>query len=358
MIRKFVLLFMFLVITYCTNLNDNPVQAPSTPSPDTQLLFTMDTIPANVQSVKGFLARAEFDTIFFDFVLNGNQAHAKVENIQPGTWYLQVDAFGGEGTLLYSGNTFVRVEPGKITPVYLSLNPVTGGLIIFVTWSDIVHPLLAYFPFDGDMKDLSPYHNNGQRFGRTTFSAGVRGQALEFDGETGYAQIPHINAYNCDVYTVAFWFYKADSSIEDTPGWDDVEGLVFKAYDTSKYRDFSFLIGWQTPPFRFNFSIYNGGDSLLFLRVRDAIVPRTWYHIAGVVGHRKMYLYINGELIKEKTFEGKLYHSDAPIILGAVPPVDRMIHRFFRGKIDELILFDGALPQHDIQKIMLKGIFF
>jgi len=63
-------------------------------------------------------------------------------------------------------------------------------------------------------------------------------------------------------------------------------------------------------------------------------------------------------LILQETFTGWLFHSDAPITLGAVFPVDRMIHRFFKGKIAELVMLGEALSQHAIQKIMINGIYF
>ncbi len=360
MLKKIALLIgAVLLLNYCTNLNDNPTRPVPEPLSAGSITLDMDmsAAPQNVAAIKGFLARADADTVFFTFEIQGEKAVARVENLLPGNWYLQVDAFDKDSTKCYSGHTTVLVRAGQTIPVYLQLNPVTGSLIIVVEWTNAHLPsILAYFPFEGDMEDLSPFHNHGQRFGNTVFSQGIQGLALELDGKTGYALIPHINAYNKDIYSIVFWFYKSDSTIEDTPGWDDVQGLIFKAYDTSKFRDFSILIGGQHSPFHLNFSIYDHGDSLIFLKVYQAISPRTWYHIAGIVNNHRMYLYLNGELLKEIAFGGTLYHSEAPITLGAVPPVERMIHRYFKGKIDEFAIFNGALSQRDIQNIILNGI--
>ncbi len=361
---KRILLLVFTIgfVTYCTNLNDNPtgsIQGPVEPGSIT-LSMDMSTAPQNVAEVKGFLARAATDTIFFTFEMHGQKAVAQVNDITPGIWYLQVDAYDARHTILYSGHTSVTVEAGQIIPVYLQLNPVTGGLIIFVSWGNdnIARHILAYFPFDSTAEDFSSFHNHAQIFGNITYAKGVKDLALNFDGKTAYVQIPDLDIYQRNEYTIAFWFCKTDSSIPDTPGYDDVQGLVFKAFNTSKFRDFSFLIGRQNPPFRLVFNIFDSGDSLIFLRAYEAIYPKQWYHVAGVVENHRAYLYLNGELVSETTFTGHQYHSNAPIILGAVPPTDKMIYRYFKGKIDEFVLFDTALSRETIQKIIQRGIRF
>jgi hypothetical protein len=63
-------------------------------------------------------------------------------------------------------------------------------------------------------------------------------------------------------------------------------------------------------------------------------------------------------LVLQETFTEWLFHFDAPITLGAVSSVHRMIHRFFKGKIAELVMLGEALSQHAIQKIMINGIYF
>ncbi len=140
MLKKIALLIgAVLLLNYCTNLNDNPTQPVPGPANEGSITFNMDmsAAPQNVAAIKGFLARADADTVFFTFEIRGDKAIAKVENLLPGDWYLQVDAFDAQNTLLYTGHTNVTVEPGQIIPVYLQLNPVTGGLIITVSWGEV-----------------------------------------------------------------------------------------------------------------------------------------------------------------------------------------------------------------------------
>ncbi|NOX88053.1 MAG: hypothetical protein GXO77_03435, partial [Calditrichaeota bacterium] len=231
------------------------VSQPSEKIPEAQssVLFKIDmtNAPQTVTSIKGTLTNIT-DSISFDFEIKDGYARALVENIPAGTWNLQVDAFDSEGKLLYTGTSTVEVISGKIIPVYLQLNPVTGSIEIIVTWGNKNSGIIAYFPFDDNLKDYSMYHNDAESYGGIHFAEGVRGKAVNFDGIDDFLQIPHLEEYNTDEKTIAFWFYKNNDMIRDTQGRDDVEGLVIKAPNTSLQMDFTFHIGTLTPPFNMN----------------------------------------------------------------------------------------------------------
>ena len=356
--KLFLLGIAVLFLNYCTKLNDNPTQ-PIVENQSGNITLTMDIsgAPQNVAQVKGFLARADQDTVFFTFEIQGNQAIAKVQDLVPGDWYLQVDAVDAQGTLLYTGNTNVTVEAGKIIPVYLQLNPVTGGLIIYVSWGEesLAKHIVAYFPLDSTFNDFSPLKNNAQPIGTPHFAPGIKGTAVEFNGDGDYLVIPHLNEYSLDEKTVSFWFFKSNNHIEDTPKRDDVEGLVFKAPDTGLDRDFTFSLGEQNPPFNFGFTIYNNSDSLIVLKAYESIFPKNWYNVIAVFHKNSAQLYLNGELIVERQFEGKQHHNTAPILVGTEAP-GTVPERFFNGKIDELVILDIPLKPDQVKKLFHEGI--
>ena len=316
----------------------------------------MSNAPSEVVSLKGILSNTSGDTIRFDFIIENNIARATVENIPSGQWTLTVNAFNKDDIIIYTGSTTVFVQPGIITPVYLQLNPATGSLEIIVTWGEQTPKLLAYFPFDSTYEDFSIFHNNALKFGDTHFAPGIHGQAVEFDGMDDFLQINHLEVYNSEEKSIAFWFYKDNDSIRDTPNWDDVEGLIFKSYDTSLRRDFSFSIGLQNPPFNVAFVTYQNTDSLTVLKIYEAIRSRTWYHLVGTISKRKVRFYINGELVSEAPVTNPIYYSNAPIFIGAVPPPDRYFSRFFVGKIDEFAIFSHALDAEQVKEIYQYGI--
>ncbi len=348
------LLFSTLLFSCQKNIEqpaNNTLQSPG----ELTMKIDMTNAPAKVSAIRGMLIR-NVDTLRFDFEIKDNYAQAFVDNLQPGTWLLKVDALDAQGTVRYTGSTNVLVVAGQITPVYLQLNSVTGAIEIIVTWGDNNPDLLAYFPFDSTLDDYSPLHNNAKPFGNVRFARGVRGAAVEFDGIDDYLQIDHLDAYNGDEKSISFWFYKNNDSIRDTPNLDDVEGLIFKSYDTGLRRDFSFSLGLQNPPFNVAFVIYQNTDSLTFLKLYERIQPRTWYHVVGTYNKTSARFYVNGELVIEAPITHPIYHSDAPIIVGTVPPPGHNFTRFFNGKMDELAIFNHALTQAEVQKIYKYGI--
>ncbi len=100
------------------------------------LSIDMGNAPDEVVALSGKLYREDQDTVRFDFVITGRIAQATVTGLIPGEWGMEVYAMDDKGNVLYSGSTSVEVVAGKIIPVYLHLDPVTGGLSIIVTWGD------------------------------------------------------------------------------------------------------------------------------------------------------------------------------------------------------------------------------
>ncbi len=339
----------------CQTNTPGLVEQQPAPQGTLNLKLDMRQAPKEVYAIEGLLTN-EQDTLRFQFTLADSYAVAQVNDIPSGYWTLTVNALDAGGKVIYSGSTTVYISPGIITPVYLQLNPVNGSLRIIVTWGDTHPDLIAYFPFDGNLNDQSAFQNNALDHGGVTFVEGKFGQAVNFDGIDDYLEIPHLDIYNLDEKTIAFWFYKNNDSIRDTPGWMDNEGLVFKSYDTSLRRDFSFLIQSQMPPFNFKFNVYDNTDSLTFLTAYESIQPKTWYHIAGVITPFYAKLYINGKLMVNSIISGNLYHNTAPIILGVVPPSGDYLTRFFNGKIDDFVIFGKALSQDDVLNIYQNGV--
>jgi Concanavalin A-like lectin/glucanases superfamily len=329
--------------------NKNPVD-PNINGSRGQLSFSIDMTqaPDDVASLQGVLSRVDHDTVFFDFEMRDAEAVAEVEGLISGTWLLRVNALDEDGHIIYSGSTDVTVVSGQTTVVYLNLEPTTGNLKIIVTWGGHLSSV-AYFPFDNSVKDKSENENNGTNFG-AHFVEGMWGGSVQFDGEDDYVKIPHHDIFNADAKTISFWFYKENNHIKDTPGFDDVEGLVFKSWDTGLNRSFSFAIKNQEPPFDLKFHTGNGSDSLLLTMAKAAILPQKWYHVAGSLNKDTMSLYLNGKLVARTPFSGKIIHNDSPIVLGMATGNSRKT-RYFNGKIDELYIFDYSFSEDMVESL-------
>ena len=67
--------------------------------------------------------------------------------------------------------------------------------------------LIAYYAFDGDVTDSSGNGHHGELIGDPVYVAGVRGQALEFDGVDDHVQIADHDSLNPleGSFTISFW---------------------------------------------------------------------------------------------------------------------------------------------------------
>lgn len=306
-----------------------------------------------VKEVLATLSREEYPDIIRSLILaDSSAAVILIENMDVGVWHVLIEAFNNEKEVIYKGETDINIEPNIITPVHIQLIPVSGGVFLAVSW-DSANPfsqyLLAHFPFDNNLNDISNYHNDAN-FYSGSFIDGIIGSALQFNGEDSFVNIPHQDHYNTDEKTIMFWFYKSNNFIDDTPGLVDAEGLLFKSWDTGLDRDFSISISNSQPPFDVYLKVGNGTSSLLEARGTDKIIPKQWYHIACMIDNESLKLFLNGQLIAKTPFEGEFIHYNSPIIVGKAS-VDSYSTRYFNGKIDDLRIYNKTLKESDIISI-------
>ncbi|WP_456439316.1 TolB family protein [Caldithrix abyssi] len=137
--KRFSPLFIaaLLFLTFCSKITTNTDHPGNLEAGQLSLTIDMKKAPAEVAYLKGFLAKADHDTIFFDFEISDGLAYATINDVENGEWYLQVDAYDESGNRKYSGSVYVFVEAGKITPVFLNLVKIFGGIDITVSWGGV-----------------------------------------------------------------------------------------------------------------------------------------------------------------------------------------------------------------------------
>ncbi len=199
-----------LLITIIYSCSDVPtISDEDTPSNEIgKIAFQIDmtNAPSEVVDLRGVLSKDGYNSIPFNFFYDdtSNLASVRVESIPTGNWNLQVDALNLDSIIVYTGTTNVTVEAGTITTVNLYLNPTSGSIVINVQWgdgrtlSDLDDYLVGHWDFeDNGVYDLSSTGNNGRTFGNASFVTGKKGNAINFYGYEGYAEIP-----NNDVYSI------------------------------------------------------------------------------------------------------------------------------------------------------------
>ncbi len=227
--------------------------------------------------------------------------------------------------------------------------------------------LVLYMPLDegtGDKtKDVSGNNNNGTLIGSPKWVDGKFGKALEFSGKENknYVEIPDnpsINPQN--EITCAAWIYY-DNFIGSG-------GIISKYIGAGNQRSYTI----HTHHDNINAlasdisadGTYNAGVTATSASTdTGTLEPGTWQHIAMTYKAGKFIrLYINGVMKGEADASAvnKLFDNNVPLIIGNDFQIGGQHRagqpREFTGKIDEVVIFNRALSDAEIQNVMNGNI--
>lgn len=190
-----------------------------------------------------------------------------------------------------------------------------------------VDHLVAHWQFDsgfGDtVLDSSGNARDGQIAGNPKWTVSKFGKALEFDGENDYVVIVDDATFGIEEsITVTAWFYPIDPVTN--------RSLIIK--------NESFSIG------------FNNNNELIFaVQPNDTFVKSVspsqvgnWRHFAVTYDGKSMKVYINGELESEEPNDVPISSSEADLLIG----------HGFSGIIDEVLIYNKALIDDEIQEIL------
>lgn len=215
--------------------------------------------------------------------------------------------------------------------------------------------LIAHYPFNGSANDLSGFGNDGDVFGAILANDrfGNPNSAYEFDGTNDFIEINDDEVFNTQTRSIEFWFKKTNNTIVKN-NESYVEGLVWKSFDTSLDRDYSFSITNETGPFDFYNTIGNNTTNLFQSRFEKMIIPNNWYHVVGIVDSSKVITYINGEHVLTLENNGDVVFSAAPIVLGKAS-ANFPDNKFFKGLIDDVKFFNYEVDSSYVWESYTKG---
>ena len=123
-------------------------------------------------------------------------------------------------------------------------------------------------------------------------------------------------------------------------------------------ENYDFLVGKEL-----EYKIDIDGSNIRFLTSNDwegsvltsdtALENNQWYHIAAVYDGSEKRIYINGQQDQNTvTTSGSLNVRHHPFTMGAQPN-DTGYEDYYRGKLDEVRIYDNALTQSQIQALMV-----
>jgi hypothetical protein len=210
--------------------------------------------------------------------------------------------------------------------------------------------LLAYYPFDGDAGDKTGNGNNGTEYGGYYYVEGVCGEAVRFDGATGYVDLQEgTNLDGFDAFTIALWIKPATDLNSDTGRQD----FVYKGPPVQHVTSYALMYDDTDGALAFHLHSQSYWFDASYITYEAEFPADEWFHVAARYdGVSSMQMYVNCEEVGAVFEEGQ--GVTGPIVDNAYPltVAKRPDNQFyFNGTIDELRIYDRVLPVDEIQDL-------
>jgi hypothetical protein len=219
--------------------------------------------------------------------------------------------------------------------------------------SPVSAELVAYWKLDDGSGttafDSSGNGNDGALEGNPLWVEGQLGGALEGSGNGDYIRVPHSDSLDIsDAVTVALWVYGGippDQVIcKGSGGGAWVASYSFRIDDNASY----------VRQINFRGRVGTNADAI---NSSSPIPEDEWTHIAitfdvSAQGNNQK-IYINGQLDAESRSENPLSTNTDDLLIGADAYDTTRWH--WQGMLDDIRIYDEALPEGQIQAIMLGG---
>ncbi len=197
----------------------------------------------------------------------------------------------------------------------------------------------GYWGFEGNVNDTSWRRNPTTGSGGITFkAAGIRGQALHFDGASGSVSTSYMGVNMLDSFTVSAWAQLTDGGHDATVVSQD--GTRMSGFLVQYNKDIGRWVFGAAPDADFG--------QLVYAKSPTAPEINKWTHLAGVYDYpaRQLRLYVNGELVDIKN-DAPLWPTISGLTIGRGKengvPAD-----FFGGLLDEVQIDFWTVPDAEI----------
>ncbi len=218
-------------------------------------------------------------------------------------------------------------KKGFFTLLILILLPVA------ISSQDITNGLVGYWPFNNNYEDISNNENHGVAVGNPTFVTdryGNENYAIELDGSNDCIELNSlIDISTIDVWSAFAWIKYNDNI--------DVQSALLSGY------------AFQIIKSNHKLSYYDGVG---YKYSDEAINVDTWVHVGICINKslNKVYFYINGLQKGKKDIDGTYSNSNRIKKIGTFNLVNQD-HYLFKGVIDDLLIFNRALSEAEIQQL-------
>ena len=203
---------------------------------------------------------------------------------------------------------------------------------------------VGHWTFDeGDglvARDVSGRGNHGTLGGGAKWAKGRIGGALKFDGVDDFVSIPNESHFDItsDI-TVSAWI-RVESF---TKAWQSIVTKGDRAWRLHR-ANATKRVGFACS----DLAREQVGD----LYGKTEIDDGKWHHVVGVLKGSRTFIYVDGVLDASTKSSPNISVNDYSVLIGANAQVPG---RFFRGLIDDVRIYDRALPGEELRALAEGG---
>jgi transcription elongation factor Elf1 len=173
-------------------------------------------------------------------------------------------------------------------------------------------------------KDESGYGNDGTIYG-ATWTTGISGKALSFDGMDDHVDLPDVGSYLSEEFTYVLWV-----KVRSFP----YDGILLTKSEHRRDVRLGASEGYTW------FQQHEGN-----VVKAPALDENKWYHLAAGWDGSQLFIYINGELEGTASVSGSPDFSGGSWWIGG----DARLNRYSDTTIDEIAIYNRTLPPEEIQ---------
>jgi len=244
-----------------------------------------------------------------------------------------------EAEILGASETIISTEVPTLQLGTYEVTVVTGQRIVSAGYFDILFPinplaLWAYYPLDNTAADLGPIGYNGTEFGDLIYSSD------QFDKSLRSAEFDGIDDVIKTAATPDFQYRSLSLRIYPTDIMNPNTQVVISMDDNS--LDFGTLRVEITGGV---LKLWAGGTTTTY--ETSDISDNQWYHLVLARDPDNVGYYINGTMAAFGPADGNgnTTNPNDNIIIGAGSSTNS---EFFKGKIDEVMVFNRVLSENEI----------
>ncbi len=215
------------------------------------------------------------------------------------------------------------------------------ALIAINSYGQLTAGLKAYYPFGGNVNDLSGQNNNGNLVGTLTLVSDRFGNpacAYQFPGNsTNYINVNYSSDFNIPVtgqFSISLWLQGGTQDIGDFEILFEKENPLINPVPSDYHLA---LYDGNSPSFG---SLYS--PIVISFNNSDPNPNPNWHHVVAIYDNKKWYIY-EDNVLKDSDIsqEYGIYQSTNNITIG----------KDFMGKLDDIRFYDRVLSLSEINEI-------